>query len=231
MDGAGIAQRVNAAAESLGLEGLLDRRPAQLSGGQRQRVALGRAIVRQPQAFLLDEPLSNLDPALRAQARTELRRLHGALNATVVYVTHDQEEAMTLGGRIAVMREGRIEQVAPPMEVYSRPANTFVAQFIGAPPMNFLPPALAGLPAARGATAGIRPQDLAIDSGGSLPAVVDVVEPRGHDIVVHLRVEDASTPSLVAVTRGEVPAPGARVALTFPRDRLHLFGEDGMRIE
>jgi ABC-type sugar transport system ATPase subunit len=231
MDGAGIARRVKAAAESLGLEGLLDRRPAHLSGGQRQRVALGRAIVRQPQAFLLDEPLSNLDPALRAQARTELRRLHGALNATVVYVTHDQEEAMTLGGRIAVMREGRIEQVAPPMEVYSRPANTFVAQFIGAPPMNFLPPSLVGVPAARGATAGIRPQDLAIDSGGSLPAVVDVVEPRGHDIVVHLRVEDASTPSLVAVTRGEVPAPGARVALTFPRDRLHLFGEDGMRIE
>ena len=131
-------------AAALDLEELLDRRPAQLSGGQRQRVALGRAIVRQPQAFLLDEPLSNLDPALRAQARAELRRLHRRLGVTVVYVTHDQEEAMTLGGRVAVMRDGAIEQVAPPLEVYARPVNTFVARFIGAPPMNLIPATLVG---------------------------------------------------------------------------------------
>ena len=129
---------------------LLDRRPAQLSGGQRQRVALGRAIVRKANAFLLDEPLSNLDPSLRAQARAELRRLHRQLGTTVVYVTHDQEEAMTLGGRIAVMRDGALEQVAPPLEVYARPANTFVARFIGAPAMNLLPAAVAGIEAPDG---------------------------------------------------------------------------------
>jgi ABC-type sugar transport system ATPase subunit len=123
-----VAQRVAEVAAALGIEDLLDRRPAQLSGGQRQRVALGRAIVRQPKAFLLDEPLSNLDPALRTQARAELRRLHRRLGATVIYVTHDQEEAMTLGGRVAVMRDGAIEQVGPPLEVYARPANTFVAR-------------------------------------------------------------------------------------------------------
>src|SRR5919108_4872276 len=140
-----ILERVGQIAAALGLAELLDRRPAQLSGGQRQRVALGRAMVRQPKAFLLDEPLSNLDPALRAQARAELRHLHRRLATTIVYVTHDQEEAMTLGGRIAVMRDGVIEQVAPPLDVYARPVNTFVARFIGAPAMNLIPAALAGV--------------------------------------------------------------------------------------
>ena len=126
-DAATIARQVASVAEALDIDDLLDRRPAQLSGGQRQRVALGRAIVRKANAFLLDEPLSNLDPSLRAQARAELRRLHRQLGITVVYVTHDQEEAMTLSGRIAVMRDGALEQVAPPLEVYARPANTFVA--------------------------------------------------------------------------------------------------------
>ena len=138
-DAAAIAQQVASVAAALDIEDLLDRRPAQLSGGQRQRVALGRAIVRKANAFLLDEPLSNLDPSLRAQARAELRRLHRLLGTTVVYVTHDQEEAMTLGGRIAVMRDGALEQVAPPLEIYATPANTFVARFIGAPAMNLLP--------------------------------------------------------------------------------------------
>ena len=129
----------------LGIEPLLDRRPAELSGGERQRVALGRALVREPKAFLLDEPLSNLDPSLRAHARAELRRLHQSLGATIVYVTHDQEEAMTLGTRVAVMRAGAVEQVAPPLELYSRPANTFVAGFIGSPSMNLLEASMLGI--------------------------------------------------------------------------------------
>jgi ABC-type sugar transport system ATPase subunit len=133
-----IDARVRQTAAVLGIETLLDRRPAQLSGGQRQRVALGRAIVREPQAFLLDEPLSNLDPQTRASIRTELALLHRRLGATMVYVTHDQEEAMTLGTRVAVMRDGRVEQLAPPLDLFRRPANAFVASFIGAPAMNLL---------------------------------------------------------------------------------------------
>jgi ABC-type sugar transport system ATPase subunit len=160
IDAADSGRRVETVAEALGLAGLLDRRPAQLSGGQRQRVALGRALVREPKAFLLDEPLSNLDPALRVQARTELLRLQQRLAATMVYVTHDQEEAMTLGHRVAVMRDGRIEQAGPPLELYHAPANTFVAGFIGTPAMNLLPGPVAelGIPADR--TGGIRPHDL-----------------------------------------------------------------------
>jgi multiple sugar transport system ATP-binding protein len=132
-----IGQRVNAVAASLGLEALLDRKPAQLSGGQRQRVALGRAIVREPLAFLFDEPLSNLDAQLRVETRVELSRLHRTLGATMVYVTHDQSEALTLGDRIAVLKEGVLQQIATPMELYDRPANKFVAGFIGSPAMNF----------------------------------------------------------------------------------------------
>ena len=132
-------QRVQEASRALGLEPVLDRRPAQLSGGQRQRVALGRAIVREPKVFLFDEPLSNLDAKLRVETRAELARLHRRLGATVVYVTHDQEEAMTLGWRVAVMRDGLLQQVAPPMELYRQPANRFVAGFVGSPAMNFLP--------------------------------------------------------------------------------------------
>ena len=141
-----IAERVDEAARALGLEPVLDRKPAQLSGGQRQRVALGRAIVREPKVFLFDEPLSNLDAKLRVETRAELARLHRRLGATMVYVTHDQEEAMTLGGRVAVMRDGLLQQVAPPMELYRRPANRFVARVRG----------LAGdeLPAGRGCSAG-----------------------------------------------------------------------------
>src|ERR671928_1553518 len=134
-----IEQRVADAARALGLDGVLERKPSQLSGGQRQRVALGRAIVREPKVFLFDEPLSNLDAKLRVETRAELARLHRRLRATVVYVTHDQEEAMTLGSRVAVMRDGFLQQVAPPMELYRRPANRFVAGFVGSPAMNFLP--------------------------------------------------------------------------------------------
>ena len=231
-DRAIVARQVAAVSEALGIEGLLDRRPAQLSGGQRQRVALGRAMVRQPKAFLLDEPLSNLDPSLRAQARAELRRLHRSLGATIVYVTHDQEEAMTLGGRVAVMRDGAIEQVAPPLDVYGRPANTFVAGFIGAPAMNLMPATLAGVDAPPGALAGIRPQDVTLGVSGHLRATVDLVEPRGHDHVLHLRLDLPGVQPFLAIVAGTTPPPvGAVVFLTLPAGRLHLFdGRDGARL-
>ena len=187
-----IQQRVMEASRALGLEPVLGRRPAQLSGGQRQRVALGRAIVREPKVFLFDEPLSNLDAKLRVETRAELARLHRRLGATVVYVTHDQEEAMTLGSRVAVMRDGFLQQVAPPMELYRRPANRFVAEFVGSPGMNFLPPgAVAGIgsPSAS-ATLGIRPHDLTIvnQGAGDVNAWVDVVESRGSELLVYLRL-------------------------------------------
>jgi ABC-type sugar transport system ATPase subunit len=229
-DRAMIAREVAAAAAALGIEDLLDRRPAQLSGGQRQRVALGRAIVRKPRAFLLDEPLSNLDPALRAQARAELRRLHRTLGATVVYVTHDQEEAMTLGSRVAVMRDGAIEQVAPPLELYGQPANTFVARFIGTPAMNLLPAALVLRDAPGDAVVGIRPHDVTLGAG-PLQATVDLVEPRGPDHVVHLRLAAAGAPLLLAVVAGAAPpVVGAGVAVDAPANRLHLFDADGRRL-
>lgn len=230
-DRATIAKRVAAIATSLGIEQLLERRPAQLSGGQRQRVALGRAMVRTPKAFLLDEPLSNLDPALRTQARAELRRIHRALGATIVYVTHDQEEALTLGSRVAVMREGVIEQVAPPAEVYSRPANTFVARFIGAPAMNLLPADLAGIAAPAGAVVGVRPHDITLGPGGSVQATVDLVELRGHDAVVHLRLEQSALPPILTVIDGAAPLVGSTVFLSLPLDKLHLFdGTSGVRL-
>ena len=224
-----IAERVQHVAGVLGIDGLLDRRPAQLSGGERQRVALGRAVVRNPQAFLLDEPLSNLDPRLRASTRAELALLHRRLQATMIYVTHDQEEALTLGHRVAVLREGRLEQLGPPLELYSRPANTFVAQFIGAPPMNLLmdwsdrplvPP---------GSIVGIRPQDVIVGPTEGRRATVDVVEPRGHDAVVHLRVAADNGPLIVAVVHGAPPAVGTDVRVTLPADRLHFFDANGTR--
>jgi len=210
------------AAEVLGLEGLLDSKPGQLSGGQRQRVALGRAIVRSPKAFLLDEPLSNLDARLRVQTRAELARMHRQLGATMLYVTHDQEEAMTLGDRIAVMCEGRLQQVAPPMQVYRRPANTFVAGFIGSPAMNvfdcrLLPESDRGgaggrrhrlecptfaltldevpdLKPPREVVLGIRPQDIRPANSGEadVEARIDVVQPLGSEILVYLHLPGAA---------------------------------------
>ena len=228
-----IAARVAAVAEALDLQSLLDRRPAQLSGGQRQRVALGRAMVRDPKAFLLDEPLSNLDPALRAQARAELLRLHRALHATIVYVTHDQEEAMTLGARVAVMRDGTVEQVAPPLELYARPSNTFVARFIGSPAMNVLTAPVPGVDAPAGTLVGVRPHDVTIDPRGSLRATVDLVEPRGHDTVISLRHETTAGPVTVTAVTGESPLPvGSEVRLNLRHDRVHLFdARTGARID
>jgi ABC-type sugar transport system ATPase subunit len=226
------AERIAAVAERLGIGGLLDRRPAQLSGGERQRVALGRAIVRRPRAFLFDEPLSNLDPALRARARAELRALEQEVGTTAVYVTHDQEEALTLGARVAVMRAGRIEQVAPPLEIYRRPANTFVAQFVGTPAMNFLPAEAFGSDLPQGAIAGVRPQDVVLGANGRLPGTVALVEPRGHDCLVQLRLDIAGEPVLVAVTDvADMPTAGNRLAADAPVDRLHLFdAKDGRRL-
>jgi ABC-type sugar transport system ATPase subunit len=229
LDRAAIEARVAAAAEALGLGPLLERYPGQLSGGQRQRVALGRALVREPAAFLLDEPLSNLDPGLRSAARTELLRLQRRLHATMVYVTHDQEEAMTLGSRVAVMRGGQLEQVAPPLDLYARPANVFVAGFMGTPPMNLLPAGRAGVQAPEGAVAGVRPHDVLIGDGG-LDATVDVVEPRGHDSLVHLRLDGPGSGVVIAAIGGTPPAPGTRVRLGWRADRVHLFGRDGGRL-
>jgi ABC-type sugar transport system ATPase subunit len=214
-----LKARVSEVAESLGLAPFLERKPFQLSGGQRQRVALGRAIARRAKVFLLDEPLSNLDAQLRVSTRAELARLHRVLPAPMLYVTHDQEEAMTLGDRVVVMSAGRILQVAKPMEVYERPATRFVASFVGSPRMNFLPAALAGplaggLPAGGSAVAaggsavvaggnvvvaggnvvvGVRPEDLllAAPGDGDLAARIDLVEPLGRESLVHLVLEPA----------------------------------------
>ena len=228
------AERVEAAARALGLEAVLDRKPGQLSGGQRQRVALGRAIVREPMVFLFDEPLSNLDAKLRLETRAELARLHRRLAATMVYVTHDQEEALTLGTRVAVMNEGRVEQVGPPLEVYRRPDTIFVATFVGSPAMNLLPgdllPALrpSGA-AANGATLGVRPHDLSVvePGAGDTPALVDVVEPRGSELLLYLRLGAAGEgPEVRAITPPDLDvAPDRVVGLRFDRGRLHFFDQ------
>jgi multiple sugar transport system ATP-binding protein len=233
-----IERRVEEAAKALSLEPHLGRKPAQLSGGQRQRVALGRAIVREPKVFLFDEPLSNLDAKLRVDTRAELARLHRRLGVTVVYVTHDQEEAMTLGWRVTVMRDGRIQQVAPPMELYRRPANRFVAEFVGSPAMNFLPADIlpSGTASARpGATLGIRPHDVAIvePGRGDLDAWVDVVEPRGSELLVYLRLGgDRDGTPLRVVAPPEPPIEEERqVGVKFEREKLHWFdAESGRRV-
>jgi multiple sugar transport system ATP-binding protein len=242
-----VTERVDAVAQALGLTTVLDRKPSQLSGGQRQRVALGRAMVRDPQVFLFDEPLSNLDAKLRVETRAELARLHRRLKATIVYVTHDQEEALTLGGRVTVMRDGLVEQVGPPMEVYRRPASVFVAGFVGSPAMNFVPGEVrdrgswsgpgglvlpfegaAGAPdGPRQVTLGVRPHDVAIVAPGSgdVDARVDVVEPRGSELLVHLRLgADGRGQEIRVVAPPEPLLPVETVvALRCDRQRLHWF--------
>jgi multiple sugar transport system ATP-binding protein len=240
-----VAERVAWAAQTLDIELLLDRKPAQLSGGQRQRVALGRALVRRPNAFLLDEPLSNLDPLLRVATRTELALLHRRLAATMVYVTHDQEEAMTLGTRIAVMRDGRIEQVDRPALVYQQPVNAFVAGFIGSPAINLLAASCASGGASARISAGwstaltppvaatdgtrvligIRPSDLEIVNAeeGDTRARVEVIEPLGPTAVVHLAVEGISQ-LLRAVVPGDMaPSLDQIVGVRARRNRAHIF--------
>ena len=246
-----IEKRVKEAADILGIQELLKRKPRQLSGGQRQRVAVGRAIVRHPQVFLFDEPLSNLDAKLRVQMRVELKRLHDRLETTAIYVTHDQVEAMTLGDRVVVMKDGWIQQVGEPLELYGRPANRFVAGFIGSPAMNFAEVAInevngdlwaesAGLrvkiPADRSArlrpykgqpiTMGVRPEDLHVSSGADLPgtlidAVVDVVEPLGSEILLDVRVGSNSMVARVEPTVRVKVHEPMKLALN--PERLHFF--------
>ncbi|MDB4967953.1 MAG: carbohydrate transporter ATP-binding protein family [Myxococcales bacterium] len=229
-----IARRIGDAAEMLGLDALLDRRPAQLSGGQRQRVAMGRAVVRRPKVFLFDEPLSNLDAALRGQMRVELMRLHQRLGATMVYVTHDQVEAMTLADRIAVLSQGALMQVGPPAELYARPTNLFVARFLGTPEMNIVGAAAAqasGLVAALPdtvASVGVRAEDLHVAPGG-VGAQVDVVEHLGPEALVHLRVEMIELTARVDAR--QVPRVGERITVAVDAARLHCFDAAGQRVE
>ena len=246
---------VEKTADMLGIRALLDRRPAQLSGGQRQRVALGRALARHARAYLLDEPLSNLDPLLRVDTRSELALLHRQLAATMVYVTHDQEEAMTLGSRIAVMRDGMVEQVGLPLDVYRQPANRFVASFIGTPRVNLFacsceqssgalslassvlirPLVLPGfdgqLP--QQIEAGFRPQDAelcAAEDAHVIGAVV-LIEPLGPATLLHLRADGASEGSLrVVVPADAVVRHGEQVGFRIRLDRLHLFDAAGHRL-
>ena len=239
-----IAERVGRAAALLELTPLLDRRPAQLSGGQRQRVAMGRAIVRKPDLFLFDEPLSNLDAQLRVQMRVEIKALHQAVPTTSIYVTHDQIEAMTLADRIVVMRGGRVEQVGTPAELYARPANLFVARFIGSPSMNLLPaqadeagqtrlagggPALAlalGLMAGARGVVGVRPEHVRLGEGER--ATVRMVEPTGAQAHVHL---DLSGQRLLAVVEGDrPPRAGEEVGVSWDPARVHVFDNEGRRV-
>jgi multiple sugar transport system ATP-binding protein len=246
-----IDTRVRDAAEVLGLTAVLERRPAQLSGGQRQRVALGRAIVRQPKVFLFDEPLSNLDAKLRVQMRREISRLHQRLGVTMVYVTHDQVEAMTLGERIVVLNAGHVQQIATPLELYDQPRNRFVAGFIGSPAMNFvdgelvrsdglhfagaggavrvaLDPAAHPALAERGAgplTLGVRPEDVAVRDAGDASADarirVDLVEPMGHETYVYGRAGEQEITARIAPEHQ--PRVGAEIGCAFDRRKLHFF--------
>ena len=220
-----IEQRVRRAAEILQIGQLLKRKPKQLSGGQRQRVAIGRAIVREPKIFLFDEPLSNLDAELRVQMRVEIAKLHNDLGNTMIYVTHDQVEAMTMADKIVVLNAGRIEQVGSPIELYSRPRNRFVAGFIGSPRMNFIEGE-----AARGDGAdciGIRPEHLALSTESGLwYGTVTVSEHLGSDTFVYVQVDGIGT--MVARAGGEFPVHhGDRVWLTPQTEKLHRFDAQG----
>jgi multiple sugar transport system ATP-binding protein len=246
-----VAERIQKAAQMLGLEAMLQRLPKELSGGQRQRVALGRALVRQPKVFLLDEPLSNLDARLRLSMRTEISRLHRALGATMIYVTHDQIEAMTLGQRIVVLKDGVIQQIDKPMALYARPANVFVAGFLGSPAMNLLRGRLelgetaqfhvsdqvirlgagARLPESLRKTAGselilgLRPEHLTpqpdATAAAGFEALIDTIEPVGNEVFLNLSV---GTAQLVArLPPQTLPDPGDRIRLAFDPAQLHWF--------
>ncbi|TIN06920.1 sn-glycerol-3-phosphate ABC transporter ATP-binding protein UgpC [Mesorhizobium sp.] len=247
-DPADVAERVKRAADILDLNPYLKRYPRQLSGGQRQRVAMGRAIVRNPQVFLFDEPLSNLDAKLRVQMRTEIKELHQRLKTTTIYVTHDQIEAMTMADKIVVMRDGRIEQVGAPLELFDRPANLFVAGFIGSPSMNLLKGVvrkgdkpiveIAGTPFSMAASSkvedgrnvvyGVRPEHLEIHPDG-VPAKISVVEPTGSETLVFLRFGEGE---MVALFRERHDfKPGDTLYLKPRLDQVHLFdAETGNRL-
>ena len=221
-----IDRRVRQTADVLELGELLKRKPRQLSGGQRQRVALGRAIVREPQGFLMDEPLSNLDAALRVQTRAEILRLQERLGTTTIYVTHDQIEAMTMGDRIAVMNKGELQQLGTPEELYERPANTFVAQFIGSPAMNMLPSAVLGV-GGTGQLAGFRPEHVRLGNGRagahSYDASVEVVEYLGDEQLAHLRLGDHEI--VVKLPVEPRLRAGEHETFSVPLDKVLLFDE------
>lgn len=224
MDPAEANKRVEAAASVLNLTNYLDRKPGQLSGGQRQRVAIGRAIVREPSAFLFDEPLSNLDAALRVNMRQEISELHQSLKTTMVYVTHDQVEAMTMADKIVVLQAGRIEQVGSPMDLYQRPANTFVAGFIGSPKMNLITGPEASKHGAT--TIGIRPEHLVIDPNGPLQGVVGLAEHLGSDTFLKIAVEGMDPITLRAEGENTL-RHGDKIGLSPMEGKLHRFGPDG----
>ena len=241
-----IDARVAEAGRILEIGPLLKRRPAELSGGQRQRVAIGRAIVKEPKAFLFDEPLSNLDAALRARTRVELAELHQRLKSTMIYVTHDQVEAMTLADRIVILNDCRIEQIGSPMEVYARPASRFVATFVGSPAMNVLPmersgagdraqarlgdgslvPLPSGLPETVFTEIGIRPEALTVDPDGGTEATATVVERLGERTLVYAHLTDGTQVIAQDVGLSRVQ-PGDRIRLRFDPGALHLFDADG----
>ena len=238
-----IAARVGGVAETLQLTPLLSRYPRELSGGQRQRVAIGRAIIRDPKVFLFDEPLSNLDAALRVQMRLEIARLHQKLRATMVYVTHDQVEAMTLADRIVVFNDGRIEQVGTPMDLYDHPANRFVAAFIGAPAMNFLSVNHSGsqvhipgmrpvpLPPGKGAAIeiGIRPEHLSVADATSAPlqGEIELIERLGAETYAYVRI-NGQTDNMTLRLPGDTSArSGDSIGILFDWNRVHWFGADG----
>ncbi|MBM3568222.1 MAG: sn-glycerol-3-phosphate ABC transporter ATP-binding protein UgpC [Alphaproteobacteria bacterium] len=247
-DRATIAERVKTAADILGLSQLLERFPRQLSGGQRQRVAMGRAIVRNPQVFLFDEPLSNLDAKLRVQMRTEIKALHQRLKTTSIYVTHDQIEAMTMADMIVVMHDGRVEQIGAPLELYDRPANLFVAGFIGSPAMNFISgqqkngaviaadgtalplPGAVARQDGRSVIYGVRPEHLVLAGPSEgVPATVDVVEPTGADTQVFTTMAGQAV-AAVFTERHEFK-PGDRIALRPRLEAVHVFdAASGQRI-
>jgi multiple sugar transport system ATP-binding protein len=246
-----IAAAVAGASAKLGLDPYLARRPKALSGGQRQRVAMGRAIVRQPKAFLFDEPLSNLDARLREQMRAEIKRMHADLGATSVYVTHDQIEAMTLASRIVAMNAGHVQQIGAPLDLYDRPANLFVAGFIGSPGMNFLEGRLVqenggsfvvlgdgtrlalgrevGLADGEPVTLGIRPEHVTVaPAEGGVEATVDLVEPTGLGVILHLTVH--GLPFKLFSSDRALLQPGKSLRVGFPQERLHVFDRNGVRI-
>ena len=223
-----ITERVDFAAKMLSLDQLLERRPAELSGGQRQRVAIGRAIVRKPKLFLFDEPLSNLDAALRVNTRLEIAALHRKLDSTMVYVTHDQVEAMTLADRIVVLHGGIIEQVGSPMELYNNPANRFVAGFIGSPQMNFIDAKVLGVSDAH--TIGIRPEHITlIDKGGDLTGTISHVEHLGGDTNVYVDCAEAGLISVRLFGQFDAEIDAAQ-ALKFESGQIFKFDESGKRV-
>jgi ABC-type sugar transport system ATPase subunit len=217
-----LERAVRAAAATVHLEDNLERHPAELSGGERQRVALARALVREPSAFLMDEPLSNLDAEARARMRLEIKTLQRAAGVATLYVTHDQVEALTMGDRVAILRDGRIEQIDTPMNVYDRPASAFVARFIGSPPMNLFPAELLG-PPGRGALRGLRPESIALvaPDRGRLNARVHAVEATGAEVITHVDVDGHRL--LTRTNRDVEPIPGETIGLDFSDEEVHEF--------